>query len=852
MKLFLKILRQAIIWGLSLSAAMGIGFLLYAATLLPQLPTIAEIRQVPLNIPLRIYNRDDQLIAEYGNERRIPVSLDDTPTLLINAILATEDDRFYHHTGVDVLGILRAGWNNLRDRSRGQGASTITMQVARNFFLTPEKTYIRKIKEILLAFQMERALTKDEILELYLNKIFLGQRAYGFAAAAQIYYGVELADLSVPEIAMLAGLPKAPSRDNPITNPQRAAERRDHVLKRLYQRNWIDEFSYNAAVQAPVTAARHIADVVDAPAPFVAEMAHRLMLERFGESVYRAGYKVILTIDGEYQSEADAALRKGLLDYDRRHGFRGPLDNLNLDEYDPESLAEALQQYPKSGELLPAVVLENDEQAVTALIRSGETIHIDWARLKWAKAYRTPNTTGPEPTAADEIVQPGDIVHVSQAPANGEWRLDQLPAVSGALVSLDTNTGAILALTGGFDYYLSKFNRATQAQRQPGSNIKPFIYSAALEHGFTAGSLVSAAPIVVEDDLEGVWRPQNYSRKFFGPTRLRKALSLSLNLVSVRLVRAMGVDATIRHLAKFGFDPDRLPRSLSLALGSTTATPLDLAAGFAVFANGGRRITPYLIERIVDKDGNEIALNPDECVDCPVEDDAEDDAVAAAASEETEGESALADNEEEEADQAGEEDGETAQVVNGDGEAAPTAMEEEETTADAAEEDEEDRAISEQNAFLVTNLLQQVIQSGTGRRALALQRNDLAGKTGTTNDYRDAWFSGFNPDIVTTVFVGFDNPSHLGLRESGAVAALPIWVDYMGAVLDDFPEREQTPPAGITTRFINRTSGQPTGEDDSEGYFEYYLEGTEPVVGDRVGGGGSGGSGEGEESDSLF
>jgi len=777
MKLLLKLLWKTVAWSALFAVAMGIGLGLYAAALLPELPTIQEIRRVPLNVPLRIYSRDNELIAEYGDERRIPVSLDKTPPLLIDAILATEDDRFYHHSGVDFPGIARAGLSNFLSKSRSQGASTITMQVARNFFLTPEKTYTRKLKEILLAFHLERALTKDEILELYLNKIFLGHRAYGFAAASQVYYGVELEDLSVPEIAMLAGLPKAPSRDNPLSDPKRAAERRDYVLKRLHQLGRIDDLSYRTAREAPVTATRHVADV-EIQAPYVAEMVRQILVDRFGEKAYQLGYRVTVSIDGEHQARADEALRNGLLNYDKRHGFRGALENLNLDQHSPESISNALLKYPKSRELVPAVVLDNRGQAITALTQEQETIDIHWDYIKWARAYRSPNSIGPEPATSAEVVSRGDIVYVSRAGDDG-WRLDQMPEISGALVSLDPNTGAIDALTGGFDYYLSKFNRATQALRQPGSNIKPFIYSAALDSGFTPSSLVSAAPIVIKDDLEGVWRPQNYSGKFFGPTRLREALSRSLNLVAVRLLRAVGIEAAIEHLAKFGFDPGQLPRSYSLALGSTSVTPLDLAAGFAVFANGGIRVKPYLIERIVDGQGNEVNLAADGYANCLARVSARDDA------------------------------------AGGPGQAVKPAP-------------EQYRAISEQNAFLIRSLMRQVITSGTGRRALELNRSDLAGKTGTTNDFRDAWFSGFNRDIVTTVFVGFDEPSHLGRRESGASAALPIWVEYMGAVLTDFPEREMSPPANIVTRFVNKDTGQITSEDDPDGYAEYYIAGTEP------------------------
>ena len=766
---------------LTVVIAVGLGG--YAFTLMPELPTIEEIRRVPLNIPLRIYNSDNQLIAEYGNERRIPVSLDDTPPLLIDAVLTTEDDRFYHHNGVDFRGIVRAALINLRSQSRSQGASTITMQVARNFFLTPERTYKRKVKEILLAFNMERALTKDEILELYFNKIFLGHRAYGFAAASQVYYGVDLENLSVPEIAMLAGLPRAPSRDNPISNPKRAAERRSHVLKRLYELDKIDDFSYQAARQAPITATRHVGES-QAEAPYIAEMARRMMVDHFGERVYELGLNVTVTINSAHQAQANAALRRGLLAYDRRHGFRGAVATIDVNDLTAEEMIEALLEHPRSRDLIPAVVIQSENRRMTALTQTGRTITIYWQGISWARPFETADKLGPRPTAAEDVAVRGDVVYVSRT--NDGWRLNQLPLVSGALVSLDVNSGAILALSGGFDYSVSKFNRATQALRQPGSNIKPFIYSAALDNGFTAGSLVSAAPIVVEDGLEGIWRPQNYSKQFFGPTRLREALSRSLNLVSVRLVRAMGVQKTIDHLSKFGFDRNKLPRSLSLALGSIDVAPVDLAAAFAVFANGGKRITPYLIERIVDGNGNEVYLDVEDCAYC-------------------------------------------RPLVASDAE----------------------QVISEQNAFLVSDLMHEVIVNGTGKRALELERNDLSGKTGTTNDFRDAWFSGFNRDLVTTVFVGFDEPTELGRRESGATAALPIWVDYMRPVLNDFPERPLTPPDDIVPRFINKQSGKPAVADDPNGYVEYYMAGTEPDGGEGAGDAASGAAQE-TDSETLF
>lgn len=777
-----KFFTRLISFGFAVGSAMVAALALYTITLLPGLPSVEAIRQVPLNVPLRIYSSDKKLIAEYGDERRIPLTLDQAPPLLIDALLATEDHNFYHHTGVDFASVARALLSNIRNQSHTQGASTITMQVARNFFLSPEKTYVRKLREVLLTFNIERAITKDEIFELYLNKIFLGHRAYGFAVAAQVYYGEELGSLSVPEIAMLAGLPKSPSRDNPVSNPRRASERRDYVLKRLYDLGKIDKLSLETAQKAPVTANRHIAEV-ELRAPYIAEMTRKLLVEKLGNAAYQQGLNVTLTINSVYQEKANQALRQGLLDYDARHGYRGAAGKLDISGLDKSTIDDLVSQYPTSKELIPAVVLLSEQSGFTARTGNGVELAVKLAAMQWAKAYETPNSQGPNPTAADHVVQPGDVVYVVND-TDGSWRLSQMPEISGALVSLDSKTGAILALTGGFDYYLSKFNRAIQAERQPGSNIKPFIYSAALEHGFTLSSLVSGAPIVIEDNLEGIWRPENYSKKFFGPTRLRKAFSLSLNLVSVRLLRAVGIDAAIQHLSNFGFAPARLPRNLSLSLGSTTMTPLELARGYATFANGGVLTTPFFIDSIVDADGNAVTLPNDEVAG----------AVAPCAECNNENETATA---------------AVAQPPN------PQLL-------------ESKPAISPQNAFLITSILKQVILSGTGRRALALNRSDLAGKTGTTNNYRDAWFSGFNPDVTTTVFVGFDELSHLGHRESGAGAALPIWIDYMGTVLKDFPERLETIPERIITRLINKNSGELTTTNDPDGYIEYFLADTEP------------------------
>ncbi len=789
MKFILKPLLAVFLYGIVFLVTMGIGLGLYAITLLDDLPTIEEIREIPLNIPLRVYTSDNKMIAEYGVERRIPITLDETPQLLLDAILVTEDDRFYHHTGVDFPGLLRAAVSNILTKSRGQGASTITMQVARNVFLNPEKTYVRKLKEILVAFNMERTLTKDEIFELYLNKIFLGHRAYGFAAAARVYYGEDLANLSVPEIAMLAGLPRAPSRDNPISNPERAQERRAFVLKRLHELGRIDSFSYENALDSPITARRQIGDTT-LIAPYASEMARQVLYDYFGESVYERGLNVTLTINSEYQAQAEQTLRDGLTAYDQRHGYRGPVDEIAVDAFDPmadvDRLKSAVQGFSSSKEIVPAAVVRVEFDHFEAFVHdkkedTGIVARVKLDNMSWAREQIGTSWLGEELQSPADAVKPGDIVYLRKPRAGSEesWSLSQIPEVSGALVSLDSNTGAILAITGGFDFFLSKFNRAVQAKRQPGSNIKPFIYSAALEHGFTPSSIISAGPIVVEDKLEGVWRPQNYSNRFFGPTRLRKALSLSLNLVSVRLLRSIGIVPAIEHLAKFGFSPEDLPQHLSLSLGATEVTPLEVASSFAVLANGGYRVTPYLIETITDSENNPVVLPELDCIECDLD---VSDAIV-------------------------------KEDVN------PTQIGSEPAK----------QALSPENAFLMQSMLQSVIKEGTGRKALSLNRSDFAGKTGTTNNFRDAWFSGFIPDITTTVFVGFDIPQFLGNRESGAVAALPIWINYMKRVIQDYPEKAYPRPETIITRFINKDTGRITSQDDPEGYQEYFVRGTEPT-----------------------
>ena len=733
--------------------------------LAPKLPSIESLKDVRLQEPLRVYSRDGRLIAEFGEKRRTPLEFDQIPELMIKAVLAAEDDRFYQHPGVDWQGLTRAVVHLVRTGEKGPGGSTITMQVARNFFLGREKTYVRKLNEILLALKIEEELSKDDILELYLNKIFLGHRAYGVEAAALVYYGQRLDELSIAQYAMIAGLPKAPSRFNPIVNPDRAKARRDYVLGRMRELGSINEDEYQVAVATPVTARLHGLSV-EVEAPYVAEMVRAFVEERLGDEAYTAGFRVYTTIDSRLQQAANQALRKNLLAYDQRHGFRGAEFHVNLD--DPEVSVEALlADIPSTAGLLPAVVVAVDDKAITAQAKIFGEIQIPWEGLEWARAYIDENRRGPELTAAAEVLERGDVIRV-QLQENG-WRLVQVPAVEGALVSLDPEDGAVLALTGGFDFYRSKFNRAVQAERQPGSSFKPFIYSAALDHGYTPASIINDAPVVFDDPgLEAVWRPENYSGKFFGPTRLRVALYKSRNLVSIRLLRAIGINYAIEYLKRFGLDVDRIPHDLSLALGSGSVTPMEMATGYAVLANGGFRVEPYFVDRIEDADGA-LWYHADPltvCSACRAEEPVELD--------------------------VGRDPGLDPVVLADDGlddsRFAP-------------------QVLSPQNAWLMNSMMRDVIKRGTGRRALTLGRADLAGKTGTTNDQQDAWFSGFNPGLVTTAWVGFDQLGPLGRRETGAGAALPMWIDYMRVALDGAPERTLPQPGGLVTVRIDPETG---------------------------------------------
>ena len=781
-----------------LAALAGTGIYFY---LTPKLPSIESLKDVRFQVPLRVYTRDLKLVAEFGEKKRTPVRISQVPDLLIKAILSAEDDRFYQHPGVDYQGILRAAYLLVRTGEKVQGGSTITMQVARNFFLSSEKTYLRKVSEILLALKIERELTKDEILELYINKMYMGNRAYGVGSAAQVYYGKDVNDLNLAQIAMISGLYKAPSAYNPIVNPKRALLRRNYVLRRMLQLGFIDEKSYQEALSENVTASLHSLSV-EVESPYVAEMVRAEMVQRYGNDAYTEGYKVYTTIDSKMQESANDAVSSTLLEYDERHGFRGPEQHIPLNpESTEEEWQQALQGFNRVGSLYPGLVVSQQDKSINVYLQNKRTITIDWSGLSWARPYISENRTGSAPNVTSDILTVGDIVRVQQS-ADGKWQLSQVPAVEGALISLSPDNGAINSLVGGFDFAHSKFNRVTQAERQPGSNFKPFIYSAALENGFTPATLINDAPVVFNDPgLESTWRPENYSGKFFGPTRLRIGLVKSRNLISIRLLRAIGIDTALDYVSKFGFDPHRLPRDLSLALGSGAITPLELATGYAVFANGGYKVSPYLIQKIIGPD-DQVLMDAEPATVCR---QCDDDLIqanvngSAIVNPENLTESSIQLNN----------DINVSNDVNG-----VLPLDRPKTIAK--------QVIKPQNVYLMTSMMRDVIRVGTGRRARALGRHDLAGKTGTTNDQRDAWFSGFNSDIETTVWVGFDKPQPLGDSETGSRAALPMWIKFMKKSLVGIKEKPLEQPRGLVTVRIDPETGLLAGANNPDAIFETF------------------------------
>ncbi len=865
MKLIYK--KSAKIFGiLFLMGGISAGLFIGGAYLYlsPRLPSIDTLKNVQLQVPLRVYAKSGELIAEFGEMKRTPLKYGEFPQYLINAVLAAEDDRFFEHPGVDYQGILRAVIHLLRTGKKGQGGSTITMQVARNFFLSREKTYLRKLNEIFLAFKIEGFLTKEEILALYLNKIYLGKRAYGFSAASQVYYGKGIHQLTVPEFAMVAGLPKAPSSYNPINNPQRALIRRNYVLGRMRSLNFIEEDVYQAALVAPDLSQVHGQDI-ELEAPYIAEMVRTEMVKRYGSDAYTGGYRVYTTINTDRQRAANKALRNALLGYDRRHGYRGHIGfyDLNSDEKieeqtesekkilaDKKSEGEknqtdasettavtksAIQELDKFalwrkelnkistyGSLVPSLVFQVNDQEAYAYTAENKVVYLPWEHIEWARTYVDDNHLEAKLTSAHQRLKEGDIIYTIPSAKPGCSWLAQKPTVGGALVSLAPEDGAVEALNGGFDYYSSKFNRAIQAQRQPGSSFKPFIYTAALDKGYTAASIIADAPVVFDaPGLEDTWRPENYSGKFYGDTRLRLALIKSRNLVSIRLLRDIGIGYAIRYIKRFGFTRKMLPRDLSLALGSGSLTPYDLAKGYAVFANGGYRVNPYFIDYIVGPRGKIVYMSEPEQV-CHVCRKGEAQSDRSESTEETK-------QKDEKAQSKGSKENITpslAALPEDLSESFLSVMDEAErlqVNQGPAQLKLAEQILSPQTAFLINTMMRDVIRLGTGRRARVIGRKDLAGKTGTTNDQRDAWFTGFNADLATIAWVGFDNPRPLGDRETGARAALPMWVDYMRDSLLGVKEKELEQPPGLVSVRIDPKTGKLANATTEDAIFEFFL-----------------------------
>jgi len=777
----------------------GVGAYVVYRNIESQLPDIDLLLDVRYQIPMSLYSRDGKLIGQFGEKKRSPLGIAEIPLQTTRAFLAAEDDRFFEHPGVDYQGLLRAVFEFVRTGEKRQGGSTITMQVARNFFLSSEKTVFRKLTEIMLAMRIEAKLPKEQILELYLNKIYFGHHAYGIEAAAQIYYGKSVAELTLGETAMIAGLPKAPSSFNPIANPERALLRRNYVLRRMLKLQYIDDAQFNTAMAEPVHASLHF-PAIELDAPYTAEMVRADMFQRYGEEAYTAGYKVYTTLDSRLQTAADKALRQALHEYDERHGYRGTKQRIDLKQFKTDKeWDEQLADTPEEGDTLPGIVLAVKERSADVYLGRSGLVQVNWEGIKWARKYLNQDSQGPSPRSAKDVLKVGEIIRL-RLQDNGEWALTQTPKVEGALVSIDPKNGAILAMSGGFDFYHSSFNRVTQAQRQPGSGFKPVLYAAALDAGYTPASVINDAPIVFHDPsmAGGAWRPQNYSGRYYGPTRLREALVKSRNLVSIRLLQEIGLDKAIDTAKLFGFAESDLPRSLSLALGSGTATPLKMAQVYAVFANGGFRVEPYLIERIETQDGG-IPFQATPQVACPLCDGGENEPAA---------------------------------------NAAP-------------------RALTPQVHFMINSMLQDVVRYGTATKALELGRMDLAGKTGTTNEQRDAWFDGYAPagieiqkaparsekvgpprpegeveadkapekraaGLVAVSWLGFDSPKPLGEGETGGHTALPMWMYFMQEALKDVPESSFPLPEGLVEARISASSGLLSKGKGANAIMEYY------------------------------
>jgi penicillin-binding protein 1A len=778
------------------TGALLLGFAGALQYLAPEIPAAAQLREVRVQLPLQVRSRDDKLIAQFGEQRRIPLAQGEIPQVVIDAFLASEDARFYAHPGVDWQGLVRALLTNVAAGGVREGGGTITMQLARNTVLSSERTLRRKLKEVFLALRLEREFSKQEILNLYLNRIFLGQRAYGVGAAADVYFGKPAAELDLAEAALIAGLPRSPSRDNPVASIERARDRRAYVLRRMLETGRIDAATRDAALAVPIDGRLHGPEI-ELHAPWIAEMARAELIERFGAAALTDGYRVYTTVDSRLQSLADIAARRAILDYERRHGYRGPITQIQSSSLaDAAVVRSAFREHADVGNLSVAVVESVAEKTAVVRLRDERRMELRWEDLSWARRALPEDTLGPAPATAAEVLAPGQFVYLEPL-AEGHFRLAQLPAVSGALVALDPNDGAIAAVTGGFAFFESNYNRALQAHRQPGSAFKPFLYSAALERGFTPATLINDAPVVIEGGTpEEEWRPQNITKRFYGPTPLREGLVRSRNLVSIRLLRGTGLGHAIKHIRQFGFGAEALPANLTLALGTGQVTPLGMARGFAVFANGGYLVTPYFVEKVLDTQ-DRVIYTAEPKIACS--------ACVAATS--------------------------LGAVATG----------------PVPPERQAPAAITPANAFVMTDMMVDVIQRGTAQLAKSLGRLDLAGKTGTTNDRRDAWFVGFNADLTVATWIGFDHERSLGEQEEGARTALPMWLYFMEEALRGRPERRQPEPPGVVRMWVSRGTGAPASAGEFGAVFETFLAGHSPQSGTLA----DAGFGEGIDAESV-
>lgn len=809
-------------------------FLVLSASYLylgPKLPPAEQITNVQLQTPLRIYSADDKLIAEYGSKRRIPLTYEQFPKPFIHAVLAAEDDGFFEHGAVDFKGLARAVFQLVRYQEIRSGGSTITMQVARNFFLTLHQTFLRKFNEIVLSIQIEHILTKEQILALYLDKIFYGKHAYGAAAAAQVYYGKPLSELNLAQFAMIAGLPQAPSVHNPIDGPRSSLIRRNWILGRMKKLGYINEQQFQLAAAQPITAKYHgVAPSVNAG--YAAELARRQVHELLGDSAYTSGVKVYTTLKSDRQEAAVKAIWSGLQAYDKRHGWRGPLDHIDIKQLPSLSIptgkqansdevsvsaasrawAKKLATYSETANLKVALVANVGHKDAWVVLKDARQIHLNWDAMSWANPFNNANYRGHAPDEASDVITPGDVVYLLPTGKKDDittWRVAKIPAIQGALISLDPHTGAIQAIQGGYSFELSKFNRATQAVRQPGSSFKPFIYTAGLEHGLTPATLLNDAPVVFGNNKLGtVWRPEGYTEEFFGPVRLRFALLESLNLATIRLLNRVGIDQTLTTLKQFHLPVKRFPHNLSISLGTVGLTPMQMATAYSTFANGGYHIRPWLIQKITTTKGGLIWKAP-EVILCDRTIKPDGSVVLPANSPCPPAESTP----------------DVGITIDSGRELAPLQPQ---ADPKSVEPVYRYRTLNKQVAWLMYSIMQSVITDGTGRRALRLNYPGLAGKTGTTDNEVDAWFSGYSPDVVTTVWTGKDQPSSLGYYEQGALTALPIWIDYMRVALPHPPVHSLPQPDGISTVLISKKTGLRAHPGDSNTMFEYFRNGHIP------------------------